>query len=129
MTGAQLATATGAHRDYLERVLRAAARMGVVSVTQPHGRARAHGDAHAAPGRFDLGGAAYGLTQLSAVLCESHPNSVKHMVALFGDHYGPAGCLLEGVRRGVTPYEVYSGGKSHWDHMAEVPALQERFNK
>jgi len=137
MTGAQLAAATGANREYLERVLRAAARMGLISMSHPAVKtAAARGAKPAAaaagtkpPGRFDLGGAVYGLTQLSAVLCDAHPNSVKAMVSLFADHYGPAGRLLEGVRQGAVPYELFSGGRSHWDHMAAEPELYSRFNK
>ena len=68
-------------------------------------------------------------TQLSAVLCEGHINSVKHMVLLFGDHYGAFGQLAEGVRSGQTPYKLWSGGLGHWEHMAKQPELQGRFNK
>lgn len=170
MTAAQLAAATGAHREYLQRVLRAADRIGIVrtvrtelvsgspaAVKQQAARRRA-GEAQAANqrrqqlrpkgkdegrqlaapgaegrfprGRFDLGDAVvYDLTQLSAVMTERHPNSVKAMVSLFWDHYGPAGSLLEGVKTGRTPYEVYSGGKTHWQHMGDVPELYARFNR
>jgi hypothetical protein len=154
MTGAQLAEATGAHREYLERVLRAASRMGLVRATRARGApaaaaAASTGDASvrraaaaergsrdgggrraaSRRGQFDLEGVAYDLTPLSAVLCSSHPNSVGAMVSLFWDHYGAAGRLLDGVRGGGTPYELWSGGKGHWDHMAEVPELQARFNR
>ncbi|KAI8476834.1 MAG: O-methyltransferase-domain-containing protein [Monoraphidium minutum] len=155
MTGPQLAAATGCHPDYLERVLRLAARMGLLRATRcstaspaPAGKgaaaaAKGRGGGGGgggggaagkqqrrfAPGALDLGGAAYELTSLSAVLCEAHPNSVKAMVSLFGDHYGAAGCLLEGVRSGKTPYEVWSGGPGHWAHMDAVPELRARFNR
>jgi hypothetical protein len=33
------------------------------------------------------------------------------------------------VRTGQTPYKLYAGGKSHWQHMTEVPELYTRFNK
>jgi hypothetical protein len=71
----------------------------------------------------------YELTQLSAVLCGDHPNSVRAMVLLFGDHYAPFGHLAEGVRGGRTAYELWSGGLGHWEHMAQQPALLERFNR
>lgn len=114
-TGSQLAAELRVHQPYLERVLRVAGRMAVVAVSAPHA-------AH--PNRRQ-----YSLTQLSAVLCESHPNSVKHMVALFGDHYAAFGHLAEGVRSGQTPYKLHAKGLSHWEHMRAVPALYERFNK
>ncbi|GBF98937.1 hydroxyneurosporene methyltransferase [Raphidocelis subcapitata] len=185
MSGAALAAATGAHREYLERVLRAASRMGLV--TMAHGAERSSSEqqqqeqqqqqqqqheeegkgqreakagkkgkqqqqrveeeeegrrepeqaaaaarqqqARRRRGPLDLEGAVFGLTQLSAVLCEDHPNCVAAMVSLFSDHCGPASELLEGVRSGRTPYELWSGGRSHWDHMAAEPELLARFNR
>jgi hypothetical protein len=68
-SGQQLAQQLAVHREYLERVLAVAERIKLVSVTQPQ------------PG-CGCDGNLYQLTQLSAVLCESHPNSVKHMVGV-----------------------------------------------
>jgi hypothetical protein len=70
-SGQQLAQQLGVHRDYLERMLAVSERIKLVSVTQPQ------------PGNAEA--KLYQLTQLSAVLCESHPNSVKHMVGARGD--------------------------------------------
>jgi DNA-binding HxlR family transcriptional regulator len=66
-TGQQLAAQLKVHRDYLERVLAVAERLKFVGVTHPQPDNPEH--------------KLYHLTQLSAVLCESHPNSVKHMVS------------------------------------------------
>lgn len=74
-------------------------------------------------------GQLYHLTQLSAVLCESHVNSVKHMVLLFGEHFVPFSYLTQGIKTGETPYKLYSGGLSHWEHMQKEPELYEQFNK
>jgi hypothetical protein len=117
-SGAQLAAVCGCHQPYLERVLRLAARLQLVGVSEPPGATAG-----------DPGARMYSLTQLSAVLCSSHPNSVKAMVSLFADHYAPFERLVDGVRRGETPYRLYSGGKSHWDHMREHPKLLQRFNR
>ncbi|KAF8068171.1 sfmM3 [Scenedesmus sp. PABB004] len=113
-TAAQLAKAVGAHAPYLSRVLRLAERMKLVRVDA---RPRSGGEP------------TYALTQLSAVLCGSHPNCLKHMVSLLGDHFHAAAHLTEGVRRGVTPYAVYAGGLTHWEHMRGQPELYERFNR
>jgi hypothetical protein len=80
-SGQQLAQQLAVHREYLERVLAVAERIKLVSVTQPQ------------PGSADH--KLYHLTQLSAVLCESHPNSVKHMVGAGGTCCGTvlAACL------------------------------------
>lgn len=110
-TGQQLAQQLGVHRDYLERVLAVAERLKLVSVTG------------------DDAAKLYHLTQLSAVLCQSHPNSVKHMVGLFGDHFPAFAYLTEGVRSGQTPYKLYAKGLSHWEHMQQQPELYTRFNK
>lgn len=114
-TGAALAAALGCHRDYLERVLRLCARLQLVAVS--------------APDPADPEARTYALTQLSAVLCESHVNSVKHMVGLFGDHFPAFAHLTEGVRSGATPYRLYAKGLSHWEHMTAQPELYTRFNK
>lgn len=146
-TSQQLATELKLHQPYLERLLRLAERIGVVAVTQPKGPTDALGTAAAAAaaskgskgggGRVSWGssrvhindGQLYHITQLSAVLCESHVNSVKHMVLLFGDHFVPFSHLTEGIRTGQTPYKLYSGGLSHWEHMKKQPELYEKFNK
>lgn len=164
MSAAELAAATGARRDYLERVLRAAGRCGLLRVHHlpcgdggadggssskgqqrrrrgakaPAGGSGSGGDAGAtsAPpppprelrGPLDLDGAAYSLTALSAVLCRAHPNCVADMVALFADHYGPAGRLADGLAAGRPPYELWSGGLGHWAHLASDAALRARFD-
>jgi hypothetical protein len=107
----QLASELKVHEPYLGRLLRFTARIGFLKTSKKGGVLT------------------YDLNQLSAVLTEGHPNSVKHMVRLFGDHWQAFGRLSEGVRTGQTPYKLYSGGKSHWQHMTEVPELYTRFNK
>eukprot|EP00775_Hariotina_reticulata_P006657 gene6657-6882_t len=114
-SGKQLAAELEVHQEYLERVLRVAERLKLICSVTPNS---------AQPSQK-----LYKLTQLSAVLCESHPNSVKHMVALFGDHFPAFAHLTEGVRTGQTPYKLYAKGKSHWEHMKAVPELYTRFNK
>lgn len=114
-TGAQLAAQLKVHQEYLERVLRVAERMKFVSIS------------YSEPANEDT--KLYSLTQLSAVLCESHPNSVKHMVGLLADHFPVFAYLTEGVRTGQTPYKLYAKGKSHWEHMMQEPELYTRFNK
>lgn len=114
-TGQQLAAQLNVHQSYLERVLRVAERMKFVRVT------------YAQPGKGDS--KQYHITQLSAVLCGDHVNSVKHMVGLFGDHFPVFANLTKGVRTGQTPYKLYAKGQSHWEHMLAEPELYTRFNK
>jgi hypothetical protein len=114
-SGKQLATELDVHQEYLERVLRVADRLELICTMTPDGTQPHHKQ--------------YKLTQLSAVLCESHPNSVKHMVALFGDHFPVFSHLTDGIRTGQTPYMLYAKGQSHWEHMKAVPQLYTRFNK
>lgn len=140
-TSQQLAAELKLHQPYLERLLRLAERIGLVEIEQPKNRptpaAAATGSNDGRSGRLSWSsssvhiseGQLYHLTALSAVLCESHVNSVKHMVLLFGDHYAPFGHLSEGVRTGQTPYKLYAGGLSHWDHMKKETELYERFNR
>jgi hypothetical protein len=67
----QLASELKVHEPYLGRLLRLCARIGFLKT----GKCK------------QSGVLTYDLNQLSAVLTESHPNSVKHMVRLFGDHW------------------------------------------
>lgn len=113
-TGRQLAAELKVQQDYLERVLRVAERLKVVRATYID-RSRSVKQYH--------------ITQLSAVLCGGHVNSVKHMVGLFGDHFPAFAHLTEGVRTGQTPYKLYAKGQSHWEHMMAEPELYTRFNK
>lgn len=120
--------------------MRLTERMGLVRITHP--KTAAAGGSNGSSGGSSGGrtsyssssvhiseGQFYHLTQLSAVLCESHVNSVKHMVLLFGEHYAAYGHLAEGVRTGQTPYKLHAGGLSHWEHMKKEPQLYESFNK
>lgn len=141
-TSLQLATELKLHQPYLERLLRLSERIGLVEITSPKAAA-ASGSSGSSGGssgsgrtshsssrvHINEGGQLYHLTQLSAVLCESHVNSVKHMVLLFGDHFAAFAHLSEGVRSGQTPYKLHAGGLSHWEHMRKEPQLYERFNK
>ena len=146
-TSQQLATELKVHQPYLERLLRLCDRIGVVSITQPKASPTAAAAAAGSNGSSGSSGSKgtreswsssrvhisegqlYHLTQLSAVLCESHVNSVKHMVLLFGDHFVAFSHLTEGIRSGQTPYKLFAGGLSHWEHMRKEPELYERFNK
>lgn len=119
MNGSELAVALDLHQGYMERVLRVAERLQLLKITEIPNKS----DPLGAPTRV------YELTQLSAVLCEDHPNSVKYMVQLMGDHFQPAGCLGEGVRTGKTPYMLWAHGQTHWQHMTAEPELYERFNR
>lgn len=111
-SGHQLAAELNVHQDYLERILRLAERLKIVRVTDHSNSIKQ-----------------YHITQLSAVLCGDHVNSVKHMVALFGDHFPVFAHLTDGVRTGQTPYRLYAKGQSHWEHMMAEPELYTRFNK
>ena len=104
-SGAQLAAVCGCHQPYLERVLRLAARLQLVGVSEPPGATAG-----------DPGARMYSLTQLSAVLCSSHPNSVKAMVSLFADHYAPFERLADGVRSaaGAGGAPAGAGGGGRW---------------
>lgn len=114
-TGQQLAAELKLYQEYLERVLRVAERMKLIRTTYPDNSNRSIRQYH--------------ITQLSAVLCEDHVNSVKHMVSLFGDHFRAFTHLADGVRTGQTPYKIHTGGLSHWEHMMAEPELYTRFNK
>eukprot|EP00877_Chromochloris_zofingiensis_P006638 jgi/Chrzof1/2227/Cz11g07130.t1 len=59
----------------------------------------------------------YKNTAASSVLCKDHPSSVKAFVKLFEHQYGAFGYLSQGLVQGVTPYELYSGGVTFWDHL------------
>ena len=110
-TAKQLAFDLNLHQDYLARLLRLADRMGFIATKTNNGVKQ------------------YELTSISAVLCEDHVNSVKHLVRLFGDQWPAFHHLPEGIRSGKTPYTLYAKGASHWQHMKEVPELYTRFNK
>jgi hypothetical protein len=110
-TAKQLACDLNLHQDYLARLLRLADRMGFISTTKKDGVKH------------------YELTSVSAVLCEDHVNSVKHLVRLFGDQWPAFHHLPEGIRSGKTPYTLYANGANHWQHMKAVPELYTRFNK
>jgi hypothetical protein len=139
-TSQQLATELKVHQPYLERLLRLCDRIGLVSITQPKQASAAAGSNGSSgskgtreswsSSRVHISeGQLYHLTQLSAVLCESHVNSVKHMVLLFGDHFVAFSHLTEGIRSGQTPYKLFAGGLSHWEHMRKEPELYDKFNK
>lgn len=110
-TAKQLASDLGLNEGYLSRLLRMADRMGFIATTTKDGMKH------------------YELTSISAVLCEDHVNSVKHLVRLFGDQWPAFHHLPEGIRSGKTPYTLYTNGLNHWQHMKEVPELYTRFNK
>eukprot|EP00877_Chromochloris_zofingiensis_P000188 jgi/Chrzof1/1016/Cz01g37070.t1 len=59
----------------------------------------------------------YRNTATSSVLCKDHPSSVKAFVQLFEHQYAAFGHLSEGLMQGVTPYELYSGGMTFWEHL------------
>lgn len=125
MTGQELASGIKAHQEYLESLLRLAVRMGLVNVTEtsPSSKLDSMLDSATAPQKT------YHLTDISAALCEDHPNSVKYMVQMTGDNFGAGAYLAQGIKQGKAPYTLYSGGVTYWQHMTKVPELHARFNR
>ena len=111
-TAQQLATALGIKSaDKLFRLLSAAASYGVFTPRQ---------------GRKD-GVVTFHNNALSAVLCEDHPNSVKHFIK--GQQFlaVPFGYLAEGLRQDRPPFEL-AHNKNVWQYLNERPELEHEFS-
>eukprot|EP00877_Chromochloris_zofingiensis_P000166 jgi/Chrzof1/1014/Cz01g37050.t1 len=71
----------------------------------------------------------YKNTATSSVLCKDHPSSVKAFVKFFEHQFGAFGHLSQGLKQGVTPYELYSGGVTFWEHCSTDEALGTVFDE
>ncbi|KAI8475773.1 MAG: O-methyltransferase-domain-containing protein [Monoraphidium minutum] len=122
----------GADPEWLERLLKAAATLGLVRRVPAAAPRRRRGGAGAAAGApagategavpgAGLTGDAFEPTALTAALVEGHPACMAHFVGLFAQHYDAMGYLSEGVRRRVAPFRLTpeSGGKPFFEHLAE----------
>jgi hypothetical protein len=105
-TAEALATATGANRDALHRVLRMLASRGVF--------------AEEAPGRFRL-------TALSECLRRGTAGSLRDTICMYGEmHWRAVGNLLHSVMTGEPAFERVAGSPV-WEYLASHPDDGERF--
>jgi ubiquinone/menaquinone biosynthesis C-methylase UbiE len=106
-TAAQLAEATGARADLLERVLRGLAVIGVVSVDPPD---------------------RYRLTPLGACVCGTGPFSMRDLVLCGEESYRSWSELLPSLTSGETPF-VAAYGTSRWDYLRSHPDRARSFHR
>lgn len=105
-TAAELATATGANKDALRRLLRMLASRGVLAEEEP--------------GRFHL-------TPLSECLRSGIPGSVRDAVRMYGDmHWRARGSLLYCVMTGKPGFDHVAGAPV-FEYLAHHPEDSERF--
>eukprot|EP00878_Enallax_costatus_P009061 GHUV01009473.1.p1 GENE.GHUV01009473.1~~GHUV01009473.1.p1 ORF type:complete len:426 (+),score=140.32 GHUV01009473.1:983-2260(+) len=70
----------------------------------------------------------YSLSATSACLTSESPVCCADMVKMFEDRSQEFACLSEAMRDGKIPFEVFSGGKLFWQHIAENPSAAKTFD-
>eukprot|EP00879_Flechtneria_rotunda_P012946 GHRR01013519.1.p1 GENE.GHRR01013519.1~~GHRR01013519.1.p1 ORF type:complete len:436 (+),score=106.88 GHRR01013519.1:320-1627(+) len=70
----------------------------------------------------------YALNGVSAALVSSNPANMSAFLKLFEDHYAGYQFLSEGLKIGKVPFELWSGGKTYWQHIKDSPRHAATFN-